>query len=309
MGNLLLLLAAVLPWTTLLLAAGRGTTAARVKLQNSIKETSFPPQRFLGQISPLDNNGPGGSTTRYYAQHLTGKSDEGFYGIIATMDVYGGFNLTTEQVTQCTVLLHNEVGSEVTSLNVIQIGWEVAPETYGDSRTHLGSLWTTDGYTKTSCRNADCAFVPEKGAHMTLGGVIETVSQPNGPKQTITIKVIKDHITGDWMVYYGFNGDNPALIGRFPKAIFTGGLANRAREIQFGGYVYNNATTLAPMGSGYLPKDDAVTSATMSNIQLIDQNGHPYPVPKDSYSYMTDPNIYDANPIVNGRFFYGGPKQ
>jgi hypothetical protein len=63
------------------------------------------------------------------------------------------------------------------------------------------------------------------------------------------------------------------------------------------------------MGSGYLPKDDAATSASMSNIQFIDQNGHPYPVPQDSPTYVTDPNIYATNPIVNGRFFYGGPMQ
>jgi hypothetical protein len=63
------------------------------------------------------------------------------------------------------------------------------------------------------------------------------------------------------------------------------------------------------MGSGYLPKDDAVTSASMSNIQFIDQNGQPYPVPHDSDTYMTDPKIYAVNPIVDGRFFYGGPSQ
>ncbi|XP_051201711.1 uncharacterized protein [Lolium perenne] len=297
MGNFLLLAAAV--W--MLLWAGHGTAAARVKLQSSIKETSLLPQRSLGQISPLDNGS--GSGKRYLAQHLSGTSDQGFYGIIATMDVYG-FNLTTEQFTEGSVLLHDEDGS-----NIIQIGWEVAPDTYGDSRTHLGSLWTTDGYRKTSCRNAECAFLPEKDAPIALGGVIETVTQPNGPKQTITIKVIKDGIMGDWLVYYGFNGGDPALIGRFPKSLFTGGLANRAALIQFGGYVWTNTITPPPMGSGYLPKDDAATSASMSNIQFIDQNGHPYPVPQDSPTYVTDPNIYATNPIVNGRFFYGGPMQ
>uniref|UniRef100_A0ACD5ZDW5 Uncharacterized protein n=1 Tax=Avena sativa TaxID=4498 RepID=A0ACD5ZDW5_AVESA len=307
MGNFLLL-AAVL-WTLLLAGRGSGTTAARVvdqavKLQSSVKETSFSPQRLLG---PLDND-ESGSVKRYIAQHMSGKSDEGFYGIIATMDVYG-FNLTTQQYTHGALVLYDQVDRAVTSINIIQIGWEVAPARYGDSRTHLGSMWTTDGYTKTSCRNADCAFVPEKGAPMALGGVIHPVSQPNGPKQTITIKVIKDGIMGDWLVYYGFNGDNPVLIGHYPKSIFTGGLANRAAGLQFGGYVWNNATTLAPMGSGYLPKDDVVTAATMSNIQFIDQSGHPYPVPQDSHAYMTDSNIYAANPIVNGRFFYGGPSR
>ncbi|KAM0849674.1 hypothetical protein ACQ4PT_053583 [Festuca glaucescens] len=143
------------------------------------RKQSLLPQRSLGKVSPLDNGS--GSGKRYLAQHLSRKSDQGFYGIIATMDVYG-FNLTAEQFTEGSVLLHDEDGS-----NIIQIGWE-------------------------------------------------------------------DGIMGDWLVYYGFNGDDPALIGRFPKSLSTGGLANRAAGIQFGGYVWTNTITLTPMGSGYLPK-------------------------------------------------------
>jgi hypothetical protein len=56
---------------------------------------------------------------------LSGKSDQGFYGIIATMDVYG-FNLTTEQFTEGSVLLRDLGDGRVTSYNIIQIGWEVS---------------------------------------------------------------------------------------------------------------------------------------------------------------------------------------
>jgi hypothetical protein len=113
---------------------------------------------------------------------------------------------------------------------------------------------------------------------------------------------------GDWLVYYGLSQDNPALIGRFPKSLFTGGMANRAMGIRFGGYVETRTTNLAPMGSGYLPTDDRV-AASMSNIQFIDQNGRASLVIQDSPIIISDSNIYEVSPISNGQFFFGGPLQ
>ena len=114
---------------------------------------------------------------------------------------------------------------------------------------------------------------------------------------------------GDWLVYYGLNQDVPALIGRFPRALFTGGMADRATYIQFGGYVLTPTTNLAPMGSGYFPTDDAIVSASMSNIKFINQNGIASLVVQDLPTDITDSNIYRVTPISNGRFFFGGPLQ
>lgn len=111
------------------------------------------------------------------------------------------------------------------------------------------------------------------------------------------------------MVYYGLNQDDLALIGRFPRTLFTGGMADRASGIHFGGYVSTRTTDLAPLGSGYLPTIDVMAAASMSNIQFIDRNGQASVVTQDLPTYMSDPNIYPVTPIVNGRFFYGGPFQ
>jgi hypothetical protein len=114
---------------------------------------------------------------------------------------------------------------------------------------------------------------------------------------------------GDWLVYYGLDQNVPALIGRFPKSLFTGGMAYRAARIRFGGYVETRTMNLAPMGSGYLPTDDDMVSASMSNIQFIDQNGHASLVTQDLPVIISDSNIYNVTPISNGRFFFGGPSQ
>lgn len=84
-------------------------------------------------------------------------------------------------------------------------------------------------------------------------------------------------------------------------------MANRAVGIQFGGVVVSPATALAPMGSGYRPMLDVMASASMSNIQLIDQNGRASPMTDNSLIYMSDSHVYPATPIANGQFFYGGP--
>ncbi|CAM0909734.1 unnamed protein product [Alopecurus aequalis] len=256
------------------------------------------------------------------------------------MDVFG-FNMSTEQETSASVTLYDlvdatgtifsaiQIGWEWrtwltetlgsvtlydlvdaagTSFSAIQIGWEVAPKKYGDSHTHLFTMWTTDGYQKTGCTNADCAgFQPEKDAPIAPGGVIESVTQPMGVKQSITIKIIKEGILGDWLVYYGHNHDNIALFGRFPKSLFNGGMANQAGGIQFGGHVSSPLTDLAPMGSGYRPTHDVLASASMRNIQFINQNGRASPIAEDYLLiYMSDSLVYPATPILSGQFFYGG---
>ncbi|KAM0929669.1 hypothetical protein ACQ4PT_001680 [Festuca glaucescens] len=266
MGNFLLHVAVL--W--MLLLAGRGTNASRVKFQRSSSETRTQVQGLLRQVSPSLHT-ESGSVTKDY------------------------------------------VDDAEASLNVIQICWEVAPKVYNDSHTHLAIMWTTDGYEKTGCHDAYCAlgFQPEKGAPIAPGGVIQTVSQPiMGLKQNITVKIIKDGIMGDWLVYYGLNRENLTLIGRFPKSLFNGGMANRAGSIEFGGYVISPSTDLAPMGSGYRPMLNVSASASMRNIQFIDRNGRASPMTDDSLIVnMTDSRVYTATQIANGQFFYGGPVQ
>jgi hypothetical protein len=64
------------------------------------------------------------------------------------MDVFG-FSLSTEQGTSGSVTLYDVIDNVAASINAIQIGWEVAPKTYGDSHTHLFVMWTVG---TQSCR-------------------------------------------------------------------------------------------------------------------------------------------------------------
>ena len=105
-------------------------------------------------------------------------------------------------------------------------------------------------------------------------------------------------------MHVGFDSE-PYLFGWFPKSLF-GGLGDKAYTIRLAGFVQTHIPHLAPMGSGFLPNN--IKSASLSNIQLIDQNGQASKVQRDHPVVIDDGNIYSASPInVEGKFTYGGP--
>ncbi|KAK3130734.1 hypothetical protein QOZ80_6BG0497350 [Eleusine coracana subsp. coracana] len=175
-----------------------------------------------------------------------------------------------------------------------------APEGY------YGSIGTMD---VTGCMNMKCiGFQPEKGAKVAPGDVIDHVTFPKQKaKRNLNLKVIKDGSSGDWLVHCGIDRE-PELIGRFPRSLFTGGFVEKATSVSFGGVTIGPITNPPPMGSGYLPMD-ATSAASISNIQLIDQNGHAWPVTQNLPKLETNRVAYAVSPIVNGQFFYGGHEQ
>ncbi|GJM98077.1 hypothetical protein PR202_ga15052 [Eleusine coracana subsp. coracana] len=185
----------------------------------------------------------------------------------------------------------------------------VFPSEYADSRTHFYTKWTNDGFQSTGCMNMKCiGFQPEKGAKVAPGDVIDHVTFPKQKaKRNLNLKVIKDGSSGDWLVHCGIDRE-PELIGRFPRSLFTGGFVEKATSVSFGGVTIGPITNPPPMGSGYLPMD-ATSAASISNIQLIDQNGHAWPVTQNLPKLETNRVAYAVSPIVNGQFFYGGHEQ
>lgn len=176
-----------------------------------------------------------------------------------------------------------------------------------------------DGFQSSGCLNMKCnGFQPEKGAAITPGDVIDHVLSPKGAKRNLNLKIImvrcstsrrflQDGTSGDWLVHCGLDRE-PQLIGRFPRSLFTGAFADKAVGVMFGGVVSAPITKPTPMGSGYLPTD-VRSAASISNIQLVDQNGRAWPVTGDLLKLETNRNAYAMSPIVNGKFFYGGPAQ
>ncbi|TVU18171.1 hypothetical protein EJB05_34250, partial [Eragrostis curvula] len=91
-----------------------------------------------------------------------------YYGLEATLDVYG-FALESNQI------------------------W---PSLYKDSQTHFFTSWTSAGADK-DCKNMRCPGFQKTSTNITPGDVISPVSDINGNKQSITLRLFKDKSTGD----------------------------------------------------------------------------------------------------------------
>uniref|UniRef100_A0A0E0LHT4 Neprosin PEP catalytic domain-containing protein n=1 Tax=Oryza punctata TaxID=4537 RepID=A0A0E0LHT4_ORYPU len=218
-----------------------------------------------------------------------------YYGLEATMDVYG-FNLEHGQQTGGFIWIYNT--DEASVVNKVIAGWNVEPESYNDSQTHF-STWFIEG--SNVCPDMRCpGFESVSSSEIVPGMVISPVSTTSGEKQYITIRVSKDQHSGDWQIYYGFNGD-AKLTGYYPRSLFTS-LSNKPVTIMFGGYALRKEHKPSPpMGSGNAPFKNA---ASLSSIKFFDASGNAHPI--DSRLGFIS-NCYSISVIENDGFFYGGP--
>ncbi|KAL6606722.1 hypothetical protein ACP70R_042375 [Stipagrostis hirtigluma subsp. patula] len=147
-------------------------------------------------------------------------------------------------------------------------------------------------------------FQLEKGSKIIPGAIIPHVLGPGGSRETITLKVFKEKLSGNWWVYYGLNNDTPTAVGYYPASLFTG-LAEKADEIAIGGESRaRRSLPTPPMGNGFLPSENA---ASVSNLQFVDQDGQSTPITSDLPIIAGSPKCYYVSPIVGAKFFFGGP--
>ncbi|KAL6634038.1 hypothetical protein ACP70R_026709 [Stipagrostis hirtigluma subsp. patula] len=242
----------------------------------------------------------------YFAAHSSfpGKPYDEYFGFVATLDVFD-HNLSRGQMSASTVWVANKGDGSRESYNAINVGWMVSPERYGDSHTHFYTYWTRDGLGRSGCDNMDCpGFQLEKGSKVIPGAIITHVSGASGSHGNITIKVFKESSSGNWWVYYGVNNDTPTAVGYYPASLFTG-LATKADEIAFGGESRaTRSLPTPPMGSGSLPSENA---ASISNLQFVDKEGQSIPITSDIPIIAGKPKCYYVSPIVDAKFYYGGP--
>ncbi|VAI10434.1 unnamed protein product [Triticum turgidum subsp. durum] len=154
----------------------------------------------------------------------------------------------------------------------------------------------------------DCpGYIRVDGAVIAPGDAIHPVSNvPNGPRQSITLRVLKDKRSGDWWVYYGFN-KIPTGVGYFPRSLFSY-LAEKADGMQFGAFVKSQkALPTPPMGNGALPNGGKGHAALFTDIRFIDQDGNSSPIKEDLPMFVTDKKCHSITHIVHAECFYGGP--
>ncbi|XP_056687370.1 uncharacterized protein [Spinacia oleracea] len=121
--------------------------------------------------------------------------------------------------------------------------------------------------------------------------------------------VYQDPKTGHWWLLLRNPGKPDAIVGYWPREIFTG-LANGATYIAVGGEAYSPpGQPLPPIGNGYYPVEDATLSAFCARLVVLDSN-HQKISPKQTEKYTDNWHygVYDREHYDNlGRtIFFGG---
>uniref|UniRef100_A0ACD5XAL7 Uncharacterized protein n=1 Tax=Avena sativa TaxID=4498 RepID=A0ACD5XAL7_AVESA len=228
-----------------------------------------------------------------------GSSQLKYAGAMATFDVYGLPNLEKGKAIGANIW----VGDYINSRMKVQAGWEVYPDTYGDSKTHFYVYWT-DG--KDGCANLKCdGFVPVNFAPITPGDVLET---SNGPTN-VTLKIYKNKQDGDWWLYFGHDINKLSAVGYWPKSLVTN-MQDRSSYVAWGGCaISDNGAISPPMGNGQWPKSDS--AASFRNVQLVDTSGGGYDPLGDSLHAFGRQTCYQTGVfrfgVQGNMFYYGGP--
>uniref|UniRef100_A0A0E0C1X8 Neprosin PEP catalytic domain-containing protein n=1 Tax=Oryza meridionalis TaxID=40149 RepID=A0A0E0C1X8_9ORYZ len=228
----------------------------------------------------------------YFATHQSTGPNENYYGLRATMDVYG-HELKPGQLSGGALWVsHFGDDGKLSSYNAVGAGWHIDPERYGDSRPHFYTSWT----------------VLNEQTVLRLHQVLASIDPVSDDKslQSITVEVLLDMTSGDWWVYYGFNSV-PTGVGSYPKSLFTN-MAEKANAIAFGGYVVTRrALPTPPMGSGSHPHTNKSRAASLTNLGVINQDGNTNPINADLPTYMGNEQCYSITPVAQAECFYGGP--
>ncbi|XP_042960351.1 uncharacterized protein LOC122295408 [Carya illinoinensis] len=193
----------------------------------------------------------------------------------------------------------------------VEAGWMVNPKLFGGAEPRLFARWTLDGYEKTGCINLVCPGFVQTSKTIVLGGILQPLSQKNGPQYQINLMMDRDPSTGNWWLHSGND-----IIGYWPGPILSY-LKNSATTIEWGGDVYskkvkgNSPHTATAMGSGDFAAGRMGSAAYVGQYMIVDgylrlKNPEWVDVFAEEPDCYTAVN-YLATPKSEAVFYYGGP--
>ncbi len=139
-------------------------------------------------------------------------------------------------------------GGSGSGLQTAEVGWQVYPQFYGNSKPVFFIYWTADGYNSTGCYNLSCSAFVQTNNSWAIGGAIPTPYSTTGGAQ-YSLEVSYYLYQGRWWLYVkGTQASN--AIGYYPVSIYkNGAMAAHASGIDYGGETVGT-TSFPPMGSG-----------------------------------------------------------
>ena len=202
---------------------------------------------------------------------------------------------------------HWYVGGSGANLQTAEVGWQVYPQKYGNSKPVFFIYWTADDYNNTGCYNLDCSAFVQISHSWTIGGTISPWSVYGGAQYEIQVAFYL--YKGNWWLYVQ-GTDASHAIGYYPTSLYKGGaLASHATEIDYGGEVVGT-TSFPGMGSGHFAKEGWQKACFQRDIYYFPTTGgavYANLTPSQSW-----PNCYTVQKVNyaapwNDTIYYGGP--
>jgi hypothetical protein len=202
---------------------------------------------------------------------------------------------------------HWYVGGSGSGLQTAEVGWQVYPQLYGNSKPCFFIYWTADDYGSTGCYNLSCTAFVQTNSHWALGGALVPWSVSGGPQYEIDFAYYL--YQGNWWLYAG--GELAAnTVGYYPTSVYRGGaLTRQASEIDYGGETVGT-TSWPPMGSGAFANAGWQRAAYQRQIHYFPTAGGRADAALTAAA--TSPQCYTAivakyNPPWSETVWFGGP--
>ncbi|XP_068658808.1 protein neprosin-like isoform X2 [Aristolochia californica] len=226
-----------------------------------------------------------------------------YYGTYAHINLWTPYVKGNDKSSSAQVWLYS--GSD-NQLNVIEGGWMVNAELFGNPEPRLFIYWTVDRYDKTGCFNTLCPGFVTVHPRTPLGGTFGQMSSPGGDQYFMRIKIVKEKL--DWWLYV-----NDRVIGFWPQQIFNH-LNEKAEKVGWGGEVYSSeGKNFPPMGSGAYSKEGWQQACFIKKIQVVNGNNQYLDGPRDTDTFV-DRNCYsltdngvNTDPNWRRYIYFGGP--
>ncbi|XP_054813492.1 uncharacterized protein LOC129314147 [Prosopis cineraria] len=261
----------------------------------------------------LKNNfiSPSVGAQGHYEYALVFLKGNKYYGAKGTMNVWNPRVQQSQEFSLSAIRILNDADSE--NLEIIEAGWQVNPELYGDTNTRLYTFWTSDSNENTGCYDLLCSGFVQVNAEVALGSSIKPLSIYNdiNSQYQITITIWKDRGSGDWWMLLG----SDKLIGYWPSTLFSS-LSDSVTVIEWGGEVLNSEAngqhSTTQMGSGHFPGEEYGKASYFKDIKFV--NGNNQMLTADNVvSYVDRSNCYNvlqpafSDNAWGSHFYFGGP--
>ncbi|KAG2332236.1 hypothetical protein Bca52824_003416 [Brassica carinata] len=275
-------------------------------------EIGTVPIRQKGATSNHQRTPETGTNSTFAPQHEYAEASvhapPKLYGTRATINLWNP--LVEDSATELSIsqIWLSSGDFDTHDLNTIEVGWQVCPSLYNDSKTRFFIYWTSDGYNRTGGYNLEEPGFIQISNSIVLGDSITPISSSGGSQYEMTILVWKDRNSGNWWLCL-----NNELVGYWPAELFTS-LADHAESIEWGGEIVNSQSfgrhTKTQMGSGHFPDEGFGKSSYFRNLEVVYDNNSLQSI-QNLKSITTNPECYKIKDLRtrewDTHFFFGGP--